>query len=251
MPVDAKKLVGDVPVPGGAERNGARKKPAVKRKTRVNVERDSVLATRREDGERQDRARVTRQRLMDAAREVFARDGFELARLEDIASVAGRTRGALYAHFEDKADLFFAIFEQDLVRDQEHLERVLVAGLTVGERLDRLVEMVCAKLGDRRRMLLSVEFKMYAVRHPHRQRRLAELHAAMCLRCVVADAEGLLSDGTPLSDEERRAQFGQFGALMDGLALQRIFDPTSLTEEQAEQQVRASLRVALGMPCSV
>ena len=188
---------------------------------------------------------------MDAAREVFARDGFELARLEDIATAAGRTRGALYANFEDKADLFFAIFEQDLSRDQEHLERVLVAGLSVGARLDRLVEMVCAKLSDRRRMLLSVEFKMYAVRHPHRQRRLAELHAAMCLRCVVADAEGLLSDGTPLSETERRAQFAQFGALMDGLALQRLFDPTSLTEAQAEQQVRAALRVALGMPCSV
>lgn len=188
---------------------------------------------------------------MDAAREVFARDGFELARLEDIAVAAGRTRGALYANFADKADLFFAIFEQDLERDQEQMERVLMAGLTVERRLDRLVALVCAKLGDRRRMLLSVEFKMYAVRHPHRQRRLAELHAAMCLRCVVADAEGLLSDGMPLSDRERRAQFGQFGALMDGLALQRIFDPTSLTEEQAERQVRATLRVALGMPCSV
>ena len=122
--------------------------------------------------------------------------------------------------------------------------------LTIEERLERLVELVGTKLGDRRRMLLSVEFKMYAVRHPRRHKRLAELHAAMCLRCVVVDAERLLLGERTLSEAERRAQFGQFGALLDGLALQRTFDPTSLTEEQARQQVRASLRVALGMPCS-
>ena len=250
MPGDAKKLVGDALPRVAAQRDRARKEPAARRKSRMGVERNSAAAAKRGEGERQDRARVTWQKLMDAAREVFARDGFEVARLEDIALAAGRTRGALYANFEDKADLFFAIFEQDLYRDQEQMERVLVAGLTVEERLDRLVELVCAKLGDRRRMLLSVEFKMYAVRHPRRQRRLAELHAAMCLRCIVGDAERLLSDGEPLSDEERRAQFGQFGALLDGLALQRLFDPTSLTEEQAERQVRAALRVALGMPCN-
>ena len=184
---------------------------------------------------------------MGAAREVFARDGFDVARLEEIATVAGRTRGALYANFKDKEDLFFAIFEEDLYRDQAQIERVLTEGLTVEERLEWLVGLVCAKLDDRRRMLLSIEFKMYAVRHPRRQ-RLAELHAAMCLRCVVVDAERLLLGERTLSEGERRAQFGQFGAMLDGLALQRTFDPTSLTEEQARQHVRANLRVALGMP---
>jgi len=186
---------------------------------------------------------------MNAARELFARDGFELARLEEIASVAERTRGALYANFKDKEDLFFAIFEEDLYRDQEQIEQALTKDLTLEERLEWLVGLVCAKLGDRRRMLLSVEFKMYAVRHPRRQKRLAELHATMCLRCVVVDAERLLMGERMLTDDERRAQFGQFGALMDGLALQRTFDPTSLTEEQVKQQVRAGLRVALGMQC--
>ena len=199
--------------------------------------------------ERQSRARLTRQKLMDAAREVFARDGFELARLEEIASAAERTRGALYANFKDKEDLFFAIFEEDLSRDQERIERAMTDCPEDEERLELLVGLVCTKLDDRRRMLLSVEFKMYAIRHPQRQKRLAELHAAMCLRCIVGDAERLLQGARKLSEEERRAQFGQFGALLDGLALQRTFDPTSLTEEQAREQVRANLRVALGMQC--
>ena len=55
----------------------------------------------------QERAIQTRKDLMAAARRVFARDGFEVARLQDIAQEAGKTRGALYAHFTDKEDLFF------------------------------------------------------------------------------------------------------------------------------------------------
>src|ERR1700679_1353865 len=70
---------------------------------------------------KQDRAIVTRKDLTDAARQVFARGGFELTRVEDIAAAAGKTRGAFYANFKDKEDVFFAIFEEDLSRDREQV----------------------------------------------------------------------------------------------------------------------------------
>ncbi len=74
---------------------------------------------------KQERSRATRAQLIAAAREIFARDGYEMARLEDIAAAAGKTRGAFYAHFEDKEQLFFAIFEDDLTQDDQRLEDVL------------------------------------------------------------------------------------------------------------------------------
>src|SRR6202007_3074855 len=67
---------------------------------------------------RQERALVTRGQLIAAARTIFARDGFESARIEDIAALAGKTRGAFYDNFRDKEDVFFAIFEEDISRDQ-------------------------------------------------------------------------------------------------------------------------------------
>jgi AcrR family transcriptional regulator len=42
------------------------------------------------------------------------RDGFEAARLEDIAARAGRSRGAFYANYRDKEELFFALRERAL-----------------------------------------------------------------------------------------------------------------------------------------
>lgn len=54
----------------------------------------------------------TRQQLLDAALEVFCREGVTRASLQQIAAQAGVTRGALYWHFKNKEDLFEALFEQ-------------------------------------------------------------------------------------------------------------------------------------------
>jgi TetR/AcrR family acrAB operon transcriptional repressor len=57
-------------------------------------------------------AAETREALLDAAEEVFYSKGVARTRLQDIAQAAGVTRGALYWHFRDKADLFRALLER-------------------------------------------------------------------------------------------------------------------------------------------
>lgn len=53
-------------------------------------------------------AEQTRERLLQAAADVFARRGYEGTRVADIAAAAGVSNGALYAHFSSKADLLSA-----------------------------------------------------------------------------------------------------------------------------------------------
>src|SRR5277367_8128 len=50
-------------------------------------------------------AAETRDRLLRAAADVFAERGYDGTRVADIAAAAGVSNGALYAHFESKADL--------------------------------------------------------------------------------------------------------------------------------------------------
>lgn len=57
-------------------------------------------------------ANITRQRIINAAREVFLTKGVSRTSLEQIAKHAGVTRGAVYWHFENKSALFHAIREQ-------------------------------------------------------------------------------------------------------------------------------------------
>jgi AcrR family transcriptional regulator len=54
-------------------------------------------------------AERTRQNILDAALAVFNRKGFVRSTLSDIAKEAGITRGAIYWHFKDKANLFQAL----------------------------------------------------------------------------------------------------------------------------------------------
>jgi AcrR family transcriptional regulator len=55
--------------------------------------------------------RDTRETLLAAARDLFAANGFQATRTEEIVQRAGLTRGALYHHFRDKEDLFRAVYE--------------------------------------------------------------------------------------------------------------------------------------------
>lgn len=54
----------------------------------------------------------TRNRLLDAAERLFQAKGVSHTTLADIATAAGATRGAVYHHFKDKADLFNAMMER-------------------------------------------------------------------------------------------------------------------------------------------
>lgn len=57
-------------------------------------------------------AASTRERLLDAAEGVFRERGVARSSLNEVAIVAGVTRGAVYWHFKDKADLFAAMCER-------------------------------------------------------------------------------------------------------------------------------------------
>lgn len=197
--------------------------------------------------QKQERSRTTRRELVDAARRIFARDGFDLARLEDIAAAAGKTRGAFYAHFEDKEDLFFAIFEEDMANDGKNISSALTAGSSRADRIDVLTDLLVDLVKDRGRMLLSIEFKLYAIRQPEsaRHKRVADLYAAMKMRCAETHIDALLPEFRHKDPARKREQAAEFGALLDGLALNRLFDPVALPESELRARIRAGVEAAI------
>lgn len=65
---------------------------------------------------RAEKKMVTRTRLLDAAEQVFARRGFADASLDEIADVAGLTKGAVYSNFDKKLDLLLAVLDERMNR---------------------------------------------------------------------------------------------------------------------------------------
>lgn len=60
-----------------------------------------------------ERSKATVAALLEAARELFAQDGYAATSLDDVVARAGLTKGALYHHFNSKRDLFRAVYEQE------------------------------------------------------------------------------------------------------------------------------------------
>src|ERR1700740_2282064 len=83
-----------------------------------------------------ERTEATRRKLLAAAETIFARDGFEAARLEDIAAEAGYTRGAFYANFKSKEDIFFALLDSWIAERMAEVYALIEKYDTPRKRLD-------------------------------------------------------------------------------------------------------------------
>ena len=81
-------------------------------------------------------ALATRDRLLDAAEHLFQAQGVSRTSLQDIARRAGATRGAIYWHFRDKADLFNAMMERVTLPLEQSFEE-----LVQDEQADPLAHM--------------------------------------------------------------------------------------------------------------
>jgi AcrR family transcriptional regulator len=205
---------------------------------------DAKIEVKPEKGriQRQRRGIVTRSHLIRSARHIFARDGFEHARIEDIALRARKTRGAFYDNFKDKEDVFLAIFEEDMARDLTELSPLLLALPTTRERMNALAQYLARLSKDVERMLLNVEFKLYAVRHPHKRKRLADLLRAMRLRTSIPEISRLLPQLDGRTTSAKLTDCLAICGVMDGLALSHLFDPDGLDDRALMRYLRLCLQ---------
>jgi AcrR family transcriptional regulator len=194
---------------------------------------------------KQKRALLTRQELLDSARAIFARDGVEHARIEDIALKAGKTRGAFYDNFKDKEDVFFAIFEENIDRDLAQLGPLLSGLPNVAQRVDALAEYLSELSKDRERVLLNLEFKLYAIRHPRKRKRLAALHRDMRLRGSIPELNRLLPEVVQQGPGEHLSESLAICGMLDGLALHHLFDPGAFDDQELAHYMKLCLRETL------
>ena len=194
----------------------------------------------------------TRQALLDAAAEVFANRGFGGASLDEIAEVAGYTKGAVYSNFGSKDELFLAVLQDRMRRQVELLdglaERAKAAPGDVPLLLPDLDSL------DQQWCLLIFEFWLYALRNPSSGERLAAVY-----RQFRADLAPLLAPYTGASMQpEELAAAGI--AIYQGLALQRHLDPDAAradfvarllrTLQDASQKAQTGLRSEGAEPVS-
>ena len=153
---------------------------------------------------------ATRERVLDAAREVFAERGVFGATVEEICDRAGFTRGAFYSNFSDKDDVLEALIAREHARLVAYLDGHIgevdlgIGVLSVPDGADPqlvvgpLVERILASVpGDRQMSLVQTELEIHAIRQPAASR--AFLSADERFRARVA---AFIERGIPLIGRE-------------------------------------------------
>lgn len=191
----------------------------------------------RRGSRQQARTEATRRKLLAAAEKIFARSGYEAARLEDIATAAGYTRGAFYANFESKEDIFFALLEDWISEKLRSITSLLARYGTRKERAVALRRYYVEMAHDRRLVLFSLEYKLFAVRHPEAYARIRARQDR--LKKCGAEILGMVSDSPRKLGLSNRAASTALGALSHALLLERLVNPESVSDKE--------VRVVLGL----
>ncbi len=118
------------------------------------------------------RTKETRALLLHAAETIFVRDGYEGADLGEIAALAGRTKGAIYAHFKSKEDVFLELWKERTQSNRQRLRSLLAGATSKEQNLEALRTFLLELVEDPVRALLLLEFKLFALRHPESKARL-------------------------------------------------------------------------------
>ena len=176
-------------------------------------------------------ALATREALLDAAERMFEQRGVSRTSLNDIAQAAGVTRGAVYWHFKDKADLFNAMMERVTLPLESELAGVAEAP---GDPIDVLVMQLLRSVGQiandaRTQRVLNIAVMM--VEHvedlwPVRDRHVQIDRANVERVCQVFTRSSALRHQPLPANAEQLAE--GFHAMVRGLVyswlLQRSFD---------------------------
>jgi TetR/AcrR family fatty acid metabolism transcriptional regulator len=139
---------------------------------------DKMASTAATDTKRRRSREETRQRLVEAALEVFARNGYERSTVDEIVREAGYSKGAFYVHFETKEDLFWELLEERIEAQQEVFRAAIDPSLTVEENERRVLEIIF-NLQERDELAPAVylEFTAHAMRNEKVRARLSEFYA--------------------------------------------------------------------------
>lgn len=185
-----------------------------------------------------ERREATRRRLVDAAWQVFAAEGYEAAAIDRVLAVAGVSKGALYHHFASKEALFAAVFEEaarSAIAEADRRAGVAAAG---EDRLtEALLAWVRAVEQEPRRAIMLVEAPRalgWA-----RMREIEQPYAASAMRRGLRAAAG----GRAIEDMDLAAAL--IGAAAEEMLRLRLASQGAWPDEAAMRRAFSALSRAL------
>jgi TetR/AcrR family acrAB operon transcriptional repressor len=197
-------------------------------------------------------AQATRSRILDTAELVFERRGVSRTTLNEIAQAAGLTRGAIYWHFKDKADLFNAMMLRVTLPMEQAANRSDDPML-----LDPLEHIRTSFTDVLRKVVSDPQVRRVFEIATHKVEYVDELQAVRSRHLSTRD-ECMAHVQRGLNAAMRRGQLGRrlparaaalgLHALVDGLMQNWMLDPGSFDLVKVGRQVLDAYLAGLATP---
>jgi TetR/AcrR family acrAB operon transcriptional repressor len=195
-------------------------------------------------------AQATRHRLLDAAERLFHRNGVSHTSLQHIATEAGATRGAIYWHFKDKADLFNAMMERVTLPLEQSLQQVATNGVDPLVGLKDSMRNALVQMRDDAQLRRVVEIAVQKVEYVDELHAVRARHLAVRNQCV-GDIERALRLAARQRGQRLRlpAKVAAAGlhATIDGLIFNWLLDTTAFDLPTLGEQMLELYLVGLGL----
>jgi AcrR family transcriptional regulator len=173
----------------------------------------------------------TRSQLLEAAGRVFADRGLERATVDEVAGEAGYTKGAFYANFKSKEDLFLTMLDERFGKRLQEIDRVLESGASVQDQARQAGQDFTDYLRtDPEWSRLFFEFAVQAMRDEEFRQELVTRHRAIRARIAEGfDSHKETIGGEPPFPAEHVAMMTY--AMGDGFALAQILEPEDIPDD--------------------
>lgn len=130
----------------------------------------------------------TRQKLIEVARELFAKKGIDSTTMNDIAAASQKGRRTLYTYFRNKDEIYYAVIEDELEHLSEEMDKVVKMSLSPDRKIIKLIYTHLNLIKDvvKRNGSLRAEF-FRDISLVERARRKFDLEEINALRCILQE----------------------------------------------------------------
>ena len=197
-------------------------------------------------------AQATRNLILDTAEVVFHERGVSRSTLNDIAQAAGLTRGAIYWHFKDKADLFNAMMQRVILPLEEAALRSDDAELQdpLAYMRGNFTHALRLTVNDPQ-VRRVFEIATHKVEYVEETQAVRDRHLATRDECLLHAQRGItLAMKRGLLPKRIPARTAALGlhALIDGLIQNWMLDPEAFDLVKVGQQVLDTYLAGLAVP---
>lgn len=177
----------------------------------------------------------TREKLIEAARQLFAHKGIENTTMNDIATASEKGRRTIYTYFKDKREIYNAVIEQESERVVSRLKEVLTMDLTPLGKLEKFLVLRFSMIDDT--LVRQDSFRSFFSRDMKRVDRIRKLATSKEIELLRKIVDEGVATGEFIAEQASRI-VAVVQMILQGIDLSYLRDNAteSITNDQESQQ---------------